>query len=335
MLKTYIFIFLISPFLALAQLSPEVGSLFETLNSDTAIAENTINASKLISIDNKFRSLASIATDDELLHVALHGTAALKECAIGDLVERKSVYLDTLFSTYLRSAEKYQVLQTGTVIETTPAVQLFKRIAWQKEKRLRKEYYERTTTTAELVELKVLFGRDFSTKWQLIEADSVLNGMMETALSYDNISNQNLNTILKMHDFKCNNYERVKYFAEKFRTPETLAALGTFKNPSDLPLLKLNFDSALLAISKFPHPSLFSKLRSKTTILYDQPQFQDAIASYMSTESKLVLEDIYSRIKSTYPAGDVRDEKLLSLYNIIEKKNCKIYQSVLDKISVY
>lgn len=321
--------------MAIAQLSPEVGSIFETLNSDTAIAENTISASRQITIDNKFRTLASIATDDELLHVALHGTPALKECAIGDLVERKSTYLDTLFSSYLRSLEKYQVLQTGSVIETTPAVQLFKRISWQKEKRLRKEYYERTTSKKELVELKVLFGRDFSTKWQVKEADSVLNILVESALNYNEISNQNLNSILKLNDFKCNNYNRIKYFAEKFRTSETLAALATFKNPSDLPLIKLNFDNALLAISRFPHPSLFGKLRSKTSSLYDQPQFQDAVASYMSADSKIVLEEIHSKIKLNFPNGEVRDEKLLSFYNIIEKKNCKLYQSLLDKISVY
>ncbi len=335
MLKTYSCLLLLCPLLTLAQLSPEVDSIFESLNNDTAMADTTTNASSLIGIDNKFRSLANIATDDELLHVALHGTSALKECAISDLVERKSAHIPTLFEQYLKSTEKYQTVQTGKIIETTPAIQLFKRVSWQKEKRLRKEYYERTTTKKELVELKVLFGRDFSTKWSLNEADSVLSILVDKATNFDQISSANLSAILALNDFRCANYEKAKYFAQKFRTPEVLATLATFQNVSDVQLLNLNFENSLLAISKFPHATLFGKLKSKTPTLYDQPQFQDAVASYLTSESKVVLDDIHNRIKLNFPAGDLRDEKLLSFYTIIEKKNCKIYQPVLDKINIY
>lgn len=334
MLRITLSFLLVFPLFAFCQLSPEVDSIFESLNSED-LAENSISASSLVVLDNKFRSLASIATDQELMHVALHGSPALKECAMGDLVERKSAHLDELFSKYLASSEQYKTIQAGKVVETAPAVQLFKRISWQKEKRQRKEYYERTTNSKELVELKILFGRDFSTNWSLIEADSVLTNMMNSALIFENISSENLSAILKINDYKCENYTRLKHFAHKYRSPEVIAALGNFKNNTDLPFFTMNFDNAFAAISRFPHPSLFNKLRNKVGANFDNPLYQDAVASYKTTESKLILEEIHRKIKSEFLPGDLRDEKLLSLYNIIEKKDCKIYQSVLNRINVY
>ena len=333
MLRIIRYLILFFPFASFAQLSPEVDSIYESLSADNFLAENPVNASSLIVFDNKFRSLASIATDAELLHVAINGTSALKECAMGDLVERKSPYLNELFIEYLQSAEMYNTVQAGRVIETTPAIQLFKRISWQREKRQRKEYYERTANSKELVELKVLFGRDFSTKWSVTESDSVLKSMVDGALLYDDISNENLSAILKINEYRCGNYERIKHFAQKYRSPDVITALGVFKNNSDVPFLTLNFDNAFAAISRFPHPSFFGKLKMKSALLYDEPLYQDAIASYKTVESKAVLEDIFVKIKENNPVGDLRDEKLLSFYNIIEKKNCKLYESVLDKIS--
>lgn len=333
MFRILITFFLLFPLVSVAQLSPEVDSIFELLNADDLASENSMNASSLVTFDNKFRSLASIATDEELMHVALFGSSALKECAMGDLVERKSANLDSLFLKYLQSAEQYKTIQAGKVIETTPAIQLFKRILWQKEKRQRKEYYERTTNSNELVELKVLFGRDFSTKWSINESDSLLRSMVNQALSIDDVSNENLSAILKMNEYRCENYARIKHFAYKYRSPELIAALGNFKNQSDLPFLTMNFDNAFAAISKFPHPSLFGKLKIKVGTFYDNSLFQDAIASYKTPESKAVLDEIQLKIKANFLPGDLRDEKLLSFYNIIENKNCKLYDSVLDKIN--
>lgn len=331
MLKNYFYSLLFCPFLAMAQLSPAVDNLFESLNADVALAQNN-DASYLVSIDNKFRSLSSIATDAELFHVALHGTSALKECAIGDLVERKSPLLTTLFAEYLQSDEQYPVLQTAKLIQTTPAIQLFKRISWQKEKRLRKEYYERTTSSTDLVELKVLFGRDFSTNWSIREADSILTSFVASALEINEVSSENLSEILKLNDYKSNNYQRVKFWAQKHRTPEVLASLARYKNPADVAFFASNIDNSLAAISNFPHPTLFAKLRAKTLTMYNKPEFQDAVASYKSLEAKALLEQIHHQIKSNYPPGDARDEQLLTLYNIVEKKDCKIYQSVLDRL---
>ena len=142
----------------------------------------------------------------------------------------------------------------------------------------------------------------------------------------------NLSAILKINEYHCDNYARIKHFAHKYRSPEVITALGNFKNNSDLPFLTINFENAFAAISRFPHPSLFGKLKMKSALLYDEPLYQDAIASYKTIESKAVLEEIFQKIKANNPVGDLRDEKLLSFYNIIEKKECKLYESVLDRI---
>lgn len=335
MLLRFLLFLLLMPFSATAQLSPEVSSVVERLSGDTDFAENAISPQSQVTIDNKFRSLAGIATNGELFYVASTGDAVLKECAAAELVERKSDSLTSLFTKYLDHTNQFDVLMAGKIVTTSHAVQLFRRVAWQKEKRLRREYYERTTSGDELVEIKVLFGREFATRWSVKEADSVMNQMVSHALASDDISVRILNDILEINNYKTSDYQRIKHFSRKYQTPQILAALAAYKNPADIPFLKLHIDRAFIAISLFPDATLLPVLKSRMLNSFADPQYQDAIASFKNAEARATLETISQKLVATHHDESDRAEKMLRLYNIIEKKNCRLYEPLLERLQKY
>ena len=99
-------------------------------------------------------------------------------------------------------------------------------------------------------------------------------------MSNDDISPETLSQICKINQFKGADYNRVKHFAYKYPTAELLATLASFKNKNDLPLFRSNFNSALVAISLFPHPSLLPDLKNNLGKEYANPNFQQAVAAY-------------------------------------------------------
>lgn len=277
----------------------------------------------------EFKRLSWNFTDDDLMYIAQNGSTVMKASAANELVSRKSRNLTALFSEQLFAPQKVTVNAGSISADYTLSAALYKEVAFQKEKKERKAYYEKTSTEAQLRGLKELFGEDFDSKWTIAEADSLMNILTRIAMSNDDISPETVSQICKINQYKRTEYNRAKFFAYKYATPELLAALASHKNKNDLPLLRQHLNDAYVAISLFPDPSLLPALKNRLNTDYENPQFQLAVAAYKNKESKVVLESIWKKIKTAYPQGDQRDERIFALHNIIEKINCPLYSDIL------
>lgn len=319
------------PVLATAQLSnEEFESIYAQLTQHSGQApylghkEGQTNP-----FTEEFKRLSWNFSDDDLMYIAQNGNTIMKASAANELVDRKSKNLTALFSEQLFSTQKITINNGSLTDKYTLAAALYKEVAFQKEKKQRKAYYEKTSTEAQLRGLKELFGPDFDSKWSIRESDSLMTILTRLALSNDDISPETLSQIFKINQFKAANYERVKYFAAKYPTAELLATLASFQNKNDLPLLRAHVSDAFIAISLFPHPSLLPDLKSNIGKEYENPHFQQAVAAYKSKESKVILESIWKKITTAYPQGNQRDEKLFALHGVIEKINCPLYSDIL------
>ncbi len=321
------------PVLATAQLSDtEFDGIYTQLTEHSAATpyighkEGQTNA-----FAEEFKRLSWNFTDDDLMYIAQNGNTVMKASAADELVSRKSKNLTALFSEQLFATQKITVNTGNISYDYTLAAATYKEIAFEKEKKERKAYYEKTSTEAQLRGLKQLFGDDFDSKWTVMETDSLMSILTRIAMSNDDISPETLSQICRINQFRTTDYNRVKYFAGKYPTPEILATLANFKNKDDLPLLRSHIDNAYIAISLFPHPSFLPELKSKLNQEYENPQFQQAIAAYKNSESKSCLESICKKITTTYD-GSQRDDKLFALHGIIEKINCPLYSDILLKL---
>jgi hypothetical protein len=273
-------------------------------------------------------------SEDELFAMAAHASADAKVAIAKELVDRKSARLNELFGIYIGSIEKVKVTLGAIEYESDTASELYRAVAYQKEKAERKAYYERTTKKNMQKELEALFGPDYDTKWSIPEVDLLLSALTKTALADANIAPQTLGAIFRTNGFRNDNYKRVKYFAEKYPTAEILATLASFKNSNDVLLLQRNMRNAYLAVSIFPHPSLFAFLKSNMATEFENADFQSAVTVYKSPQAKILLENICTKISALNPEKTQRDEKLFQLYSCIEKCNYKLYGPVLKKIDI-
>jgi hypothetical protein len=322
------------PVLATAQLSnAEFDSLYAALDQQSQEISYLGNKDgKTNLLASNFKKTSEAFSDDDLLYISLNGNPVMKANAANELVNRKSKNLTVLFTMQLLSNEKVTI-HTGSISSDFGlAAALYKNIAFQKEKMERKAYYEKTSTDAQLRGVKELFGEDYDSKWTVKESDSLMQALTKIALAEDRIAPETLSEIFKDNQFKSMDYKRVKFFANKYQTTEILATLAGFKNKNDLPLLRNHVSNAYLAISLFPHPSFLPQLKDKLNKEYENPQFQQAVAAYRSAESKNVLESICKKITTTYPKGNLRDERLFALHGIIEKINCPLYSDILLRL---
>ena len=320
------------PVLAIAQLSDaEFHGIYNQLTEHSAqtpyIGHKEGQANPFA---EEFHRLSWNFSDDDLMYIAQNGNTVMRASAGNELVSRKSKNLTALFSEQLFQPQKITI-NTGSISnDYTIAAALYKEVAFQKEKKLRKAYYEKTSTEAQLRGLKELFGDDFDSKWTVAETDSLMTILTHIAMSNDNISPETVSQVCKINQFKNTEYARIKFFAYKYATPELLAALAYHKNKNDLPLLRQHLNDSYIAISLFPHPSLLESLKTRVDKEYDNPEFQQAIAAYKSKESKTVLESIWKKIESSLPQrSSQRDEGLFALHGIIEKINCPLYSDIL------
>lgn len=329
-LKPYLLALLL-PLLATAQLTNnEFDSIYVQLSRKSIETGYIGNKNGQTNpFDETFRRKAEILSNDDLVYISLNGDPVLKAAASTELVNRKSNRLTEVFSKQILTDDRVTVHTGDLSYNYGLAASLYKAVASQKEKMQRKAYYEKTSTEAQLRGLKELFGKDFESKWTIKEADSLLNSLTQIVLSNDNMQAETLGQIFRANEFKDTNYKRVKYFANKYPTPEILATLASFRNKNDLPLLRRHMDQGYLAISRFPDPSFFPDLKSRLNTDYDNPEFQEAIAAYRSKESKTILESICKKIVMTNRAGFSKDECLFRLHSIIEKINCPLYNDIL------
>lgn len=322
---------LLLPVSALAQLSDaEFHGIYQQLTEhSSALPYLGHKDGETNPFTEEFKRLSWNFSDDDLMYIAQNGNTIMKASAGNELVARKSKNLTALFSEQLLSKENVTVHTGNLSSNYSLAAVLYKEVAFQKEKKQRKQYYEKTSTESQLRGLKELFGDDFDSNWSVNESDSLMTILTRIALSNDNIAAETIGHILKINQYKSPDYHRVKHFAGKYKTPELLAALAHFKNKTDLPLLRQHLNDAYVAISLFPHPSLLPDLKARINADYDNPNFQQAVAAYKSSESKTLLESIRKKIAAAYPQGSQRDERYFALHGIIEKSNCPLYGDLL------
>ncbi|RZJ27677.1 MAG: hypothetical protein EOO48_11390 [Flavobacterium sp.] len=321
------------PVLAMAQLSDaEFESIYTQLSDHSKeIPYIGHKEGQTNPFTEEFTRLSWNFSDDDLMYIAQNGNTIMKASAGNELVSRKSKNLTALFSEQLFAKESVTINSGNVGNDYSLSAALYKEIAFQKEKKQRKLYYEKTSTEAQLRGLKELFGDDFDSKWTVNEADSLLTILTRIALSNDDISPETLSQIFRINQYKSTQYSRVKFFASKYPTQEILATLASFKNQNDLQLLRQHLNDSYIAISLFPHPSLLSYLKSNLNTEFQNPEYQQAIAAYKNKESKIALEAICNKISASYQ-GSQRDEKLFALHGIIEKINCPLYSDLLLKL---
>lgn len=308
-------------------------AVYPQLNDANLVAEND---TPVVSRSNKAIATASPEiknyTEDELLKAISSANAETKIAIAEELVERKSPKIADAFSKLLTNDDVAERKIGVISYQTNAASELYVAVSHQKEKADRKRYYERTTTKGLQKELKGMFGRDYDTKWTLAETDACLAKLTAMALAENNIAPRTLNTIFYTNDFKSKNYARVKYFAQKYPTAEILATLANFKNPADISYLTKHAQASYLAYSVYPHAAFFPSLQMNVDKDFENKDFQNAITAYRNAESKAVLEKICRNICNGNAVKANRDDKLFQLYSIIEKRNCRTYDSVLKKI---
>ncbi len=325
------FIFFLSPLVSFAQLSVEVSKHYDAFKSYT-IEQNPDSIVMDRDTYRQFMKICNAATDEELLHIETDAGTVVREYLVKELVERKAKGLDRLFSKYVYDNNVIRIESGDQLVDWSLAIELYEAVAYQKVKLERRKYYEKTTSKGLLTDVKQLFGPEYETRWSASEVDSLLQKFDSVAFATDDIAPQLLNYIYRHKEFKVGHYDRVRYFATKYPTAEVLATLANFKNPKDVPFLKENIDNAFLAIAKYPHPSFLPELKNRLNMHFDNAEFQEAVSSYSNPDSRSLLDAICKKIAGTYSDDALRNEKLFSLYSIMERHNYTYYRPVLAKI---
>ncbi|HEU0137567.1 MAG TPA: hypothetical protein VFQ50_09770 [Flavobacterium sp.] len=323
------------PMLLSAQLSYTVDHMLLKLN-DIDLASGDVSASR-VNFDNRFAEITNIASDDELTHIALTEKPILRDYAVAALIERQSPELLRIFTDYTMHDEPFVKRDGNRTYQTSSAAEFYKNIAKQKERLVRKAYYERTASKEQIAELRVLFGADFDTNWTMAQTDSLLQAFTSVAMANDAMSAGTMSTIFRSNEYKSDNYERVKFFAEKFQTPEILATLASFKRPEDVPFLLNNFENSLIAITRFPHAAFLPKLQMELLNHYQDAAFQTAVAGYQNADAAKMLSQMVDKLAKENPKkpDEDRAEKLLQLYNIIESVNSPLYDVLLKRMQKF
>ncbi|RZJ66109.1 MAG: hypothetical protein EOO50_11295 [Flavobacterium sp.] len=306
----------------------------QSARSTKLIADNGSGNKPTVSRHTTTETDYKSATEDELLKAVSRANADAKIAIAQELVERKSAKVADLFKSYMTSDEIVK-LKLGVIeYESNPASELYVAVAHQKEKAERKKYYERTTKKGLQKELKGMFGRDYDTKWTSVETDACLAKLTAMALADDNVAPRTLNTIFYTSGYKSKNYARVKFFATKYPTAEILATLANFKNPTDIAVLTQYPQASYIAYSVYPHAAFFPTLQMNVDDDYANADFQNAISAYKNADAKTLLSKVCANICNNYALKSERDDKLFQLYSVIEKRNCRLFDSLLKKIDV-
>lgn len=276
-----------------------------------------------------FKRLSKNFSDDDLLYISYNGNPIMRASAGKELIDRKSNEIPGLFRTQLSNAEDIEAHQGNFTKKLKLSALIFDEVAYQKVKVERKAYYERTSTEPQLRGLKELFGTDFNSNWTSKETDSLMQVLTNIALSEDAIAPETLNEILRTNSFKSPDRLRVAAFAKKYPTCEILATLARYKNPVDLPVLKNHYPESYLAVSLFPHPTLFADLKSRLSTDFDKPDYQAAVAAYRNTQAIALLKAVFTKITTVYPEKSVQNEKIFALYSVVETSNARLYDDLL------
>ncbi|NNT72617.1 hypothetical protein HKT18_10345 [Flavobacterium sp. IMCC34852] len=335
-MKLKIIILLLIPAFCFSQLSAKVDSLFTVINATDQVKNGKIgigsDAIIYLDYENLYTKLDSIATDEEIIYIAEKGNEVIKSYMSRILTNRKSEYISSLFSQYIFNNEEIYIQAGCTGYQTSFAGELYENVFYQKNKIDEIEIYKKEFSIEEIKKSNL----PFETNWTKPEVDSLLVILNKTVLSNDNVLPITLKHIFTLNKFKFDNYERVKYFANKHPEIEILATLASFQNKRDLPLFHKNIDNSFLAISKFPDKSFIPELKTKIDKGFYDYQYLEAAASFSDKDSEELLSMIVAKFETIRDKKRefwISDSELFGhFYNCLEKKSSHFNDGFLLKL---
>ncbi|WP_298120007.1 hypothetical protein [Flavobacterium sp.] len=324
-------ILLLFPIVTFSQLSEKVNTIYKgLLQKDRIESQNLGYSGEESSVYKMYEELDSIANDEEILFMVQNGNDVVKGYLSLVMVDRKSEKLIQLFSNYINDDKKIK-FQNGCVGDiSTTAGQLYGYLFYQKEKIDLIKNYENESDELK-VTLKEYYGNNFAkqykTKWTKKEVDSVLNQFNEIVITNDSIIPETIDIIFELNNYKFKNYERVKYFAHKYMTRETIATLANFQNKKDLPFFLQNIDNSFLAISKFPDESFIKILQNKENENLENLDYYEAISSICNEDVDQIKRNIFDKLSRS--VNIFTQEYIQYLDEALKKYSCE-YNSNLQ-----
>ncbi len=343
MKKTLLIFYLFSPLWTAAQLSPEIERLFLEANKTDLETSPHLGYSGITNpVFGIYAEIKEKATAAELYYMATHGNRYTKSSMAAALVNLKSDKLSDLFTHFLHQNDPIYI-KTGCMgYDSTLLAELYSELFYQKNwlaeiANFKANYSEEEKS--EYQKSQALYGKDqypdHTSVWNITEIDSLLNIFRNRAIAYENIDSVSASLIMSMSHYKFENYSRIRFLANKYPTPELMAALAHFQRKEDLDLFTDHFDDAFLAVEKFPHESFIPLLKQKFSNRIDDSRFLKATAAYRNRKIFPVLDILFANLTFSIRKSDIgtSDIELLDIiYNSMESAQCRDFDTYLKKV---
>lgn len=323
----FLLIVIIIPYFSFSQLSEKVNIIYQELNTKKQIESQNIGYNGQESqVYLLYSELNKIATDSEVLFMAENGNNVVKNYMSAILVDRKFNKILTLFKTFLNNQEEIHI-QTGCMgYNSTLAGQLYSYIFYQNEKIENIKFNKENYIRKEIKEYQF----EVNTKWTKKEIDNLLKELNFAVLDSEEIAPITLNIIFNLNNYEFDNYDKVKYFATKYPSRETLATLANFQNKNDLPLFHQNIDNSFLAISKFPDEYFVEVLQNNEEKNIENLDYYEAISSFCIDDVNKIKKNIFDKLSKS---DDIFTQEYIQyLEAALKKYSCEYNSNLLLEI---
>ncbi|MFY8180972.1 MAG: hypothetical protein ACOVLG_04280 [Flavobacterium sp.] len=324
------YIFILFPIATFSQLSEKVNIIYQELNTKKQIESQNIGYNGAESqVYLLYSELDKIATDSEVLFMAENGNNVVKNYMSAILVDRKSNKILTLFKTFLNNQEEVHI-RTGCMgYNSTLAGQLYSYVFYQNKKLENIKFNKENYTKKEIKEYQF----EIETKWTKKEINNLLKELNFAVLDSDELNPISLNIIFNLNNYKFDNYDKVKYFANKYPSRETLATLANFQNKNDLELFHQNIDISFLAISKFPDESFIKTLQNKEKENLENLDYYEAISSFCADDVNQIKKNIFDKLSKS--DNMFTQEYVQYLEEALKKYSCEYNSHLLLEIEKF
>ncbi len=329
-MKVKIYILLLFPIVTFSQLSEKVNIIYQELNTKKQVeSQNTGYSGQESQVYLLYSELDKIATDSEIFYMAENGNKVVKNYMSAVLVDRKSNKILDLFKTFIKNEEEVHI-RTGCMgYNSTLAGQLYSYIFYQNKKIENIKFNKKNYTLKEIKEYQF----EIETKWTKKEINNLLKELNFAVIDSDELNPITLNIIFNLNNYKFNNYERVKYYANKYKTRETLATLANFQNKNDLELFHQNIDNSFLAISKFPDESFIKTLQNKEKENLENLDYYEAISSFCTDDVNQIKKNIFDKLSKS--DNLFTQEYVQYLEEALKKYSCEYNSHLLLEIEKF
>ena len=329
-MKVNIYILLLFPIVTFSQLSEKVNIIYQELNTKKQIESQNIGYSGQESqVYLLYSKLNKIATDSEIFYMAENGNKVVKNYMSAVLVDRKSNKILDLFKTFIKNEEEVHI-RTGCMgYNSTLAGQLYSYVFYQNKKIENIKFNKKNYTLKEIKEYQF----EIETKWTKKEINNLLKELNFAVLNSDELNPITLNIIFNLNNYKFDNYDKVKYFANKYPSRETLATLANFKNKNDLELFHQNIDISFLAISKFPDESFIKTLQNKENENLENLDYYEAISSICADDINQIKKNIFDKLSKS--DNMFTQEYVQYLEEALKKYSCEYNSHLLLEIEKF